>query len=37
MPVRDWMSKVLITIDEEASIMKASKLMKQNEIKHFRS
>ena len=35
MPVRDWMSKDLITIDEDASIMKASKLMKQNNIQHL--
>ncbi len=35
MPVQDWMSKDLITIDEDASIMKASKLMKQNGIRHL--
>src|SRR3974377_357423 len=35
MPVRDWMSKDLITIDEDASIMKASQLMKQNNIQHL--
>jgi acetoin utilization protein AcuB len=35
MPVQDWMSKDLITVDEDASIMKASKLMKQNAIKHL--
>ncbi len=35
MPVQDWMSKDLITIDEDASIMKASKLMKQNHIRHL--
>ncbi len=35
MPVQDWMSKELITIEEDASIMKASKLMKQNNIKHL--
>lgn len=35
MPVQDWMSKDLITVDEEASIMKASKLMKQNSIRHL--
>jgi acetoin utilization protein AcuB len=35
MPVQDWMSKDLITIDEETSIMKASKVMKQNNIQHL--
>jgi len=35
MPVENWMSKDLITIDEDASIMKASKLMKQNDIQHL--
>jgi acetoin utilization protein AcuB len=35
MPVQDWMSKDLITVDEDASIMKASKIMKQNSIKHL--
>lgn len=35
MPVQDWMSKDLITIDEDASIMRASKLMKQNAIRHL--
>lgn len=35
MPVQDWMSKDLVTIDEDASIMKASKVMKQNNIQHL--
>jgi acetoin utilization protein AcuB len=35
MPVKDWMSQDLITIDEDTSIMKASKVMKQNEIQHL--
>jgi acetoin utilization protein AcuB len=35
MPVKDWMSKDLVTIDEDTSIMKASKVMKQNEIQHL--
>jgi acetoin utilization protein AcuB len=35
MPVQDYMSKELITVDEDASIMKASKLMKQNNIRHL--
>jgi acetoin utilization protein AcuB len=35
MPVADWMSKDLVTIDENTSIMKASKVMKQNEIRHL--
>jgi len=35
MPVQDYMSKDLITIDEDASIMRASKLMKQNNIRHL--
>ncbi len=35
MPVQDWMSRDLITVDEDASIMRASKLMKQNNIQHL--
>jgi acetoin utilization protein AcuB len=35
MPVLDYMSKDLITVDEDTSIMKASKLMKQNGIRHL--
>ena len=35
MPVQDWMSKDLVTIDEETSIMKASRVMKQNDIQHL--
>jgi len=35
MPVQNWMSKDLITIDEDTSIMKASKVMKQNNIQHL--
>lgn len=35
MPVQDWMSKDLITIDEDTSILKASKVMKQNKIQHL--
>jgi len=35
MPVKDWMSKDLVIIDEDTSIMKASKVMKQNEIQHL--
>jgi acetoin utilization protein AcuB len=35
MPVQDWMCKDLITIDEDTSIMKASKVMKQNDIQHL--
>lgn len=35
MPVQDYMSKDLITVDEDASIMKASKLMKHNNIRHL--
>ena len=35
MPVQDWMSKDLVAIDENTSIMKASKIMKQNEIQHL--
>jgi acetoin utilization protein AcuB len=35
MPVKDWMSKDLVTVDEETSIMKASKVMKQNNIQHL--
>ena len=35
MPVQDLMSKDLITVDENASIIKASKLMKQNRVRHL--
>ncbi len=35
MPVRDLMSKKLITVEADDSIMKASKLMKQNSIQHL--
>ena len=35
MPVQDFMSKDLITVDEDASIIKASKLMKQNRVRHL--
>ena len=35
MPVKDWMSKDLVTIEEDTSIMKASKIMKQNDIQHL--
>ena len=35
MPVQDWMSKDLVTVDEDTSIMKASRLMKQKEIQHL--
>ena len=35
MLVRDWMSSKVITIDHDVSIMKASKLMKQNGIQHL--
>src|SRR4030042_315438 len=35
MPVKDWMSKDLVTIEEDTSIMKASKIMKQKNIQHL--
>ena len=35
MPVQDWMSKDLVTVDADTSIMKASRIMKQNEIQHL--
>ena len=35
MLVQDWMSSKVITIDHDASIMKASKLMKLNGIQHL--
>jgi len=35
MPVKDWMSQDLVTIEEDTSIMKASKVMKQNNIQHL--
>jgi acetoin utilization protein AcuB len=35
MPVKDWMSKDLVTIDADTSIMKASRVMKKNEIQHL--
>jgi acetoin utilization protein AcuB len=35
MLVQDWMSSKVITVDDDASIMKASNLMKQNGIQHL--
>ena len=35
MLVQDWMSSKIITVEHDASIMKASKLMKQNGIQHL--
>jgi acetoin utilization protein AcuB len=35
MPVKDWMSQDLVTIEEDTSIMKASRIMKQNEFQHL--
>ena len=35
MPVKDWMSSEVITVEEDASIVEASKLMKQNGIQHL--
>jgi len=35
MPVKDWMSKDLITVDADTSIMKASKVMKEHNIQHL--
>ena len=35
MPVKDWMSSEVITVEEDVSIVKASKLMKQNGIQHL--
>jgi acetoin utilization protein AcuB len=35
MPVKDWMSKDLVTVDADTSIMRASKVMKQNNIQHL--
>jgi acetoin utilization protein AcuB len=35
MPVKDWMSTDLVTVEEDTSIMKASKIMKQKEIQHL--
>jgi acetoin utilization protein AcuB len=35
MPVQDWMSKDLFTVDEDTSIMQASKIMKQNAVQHL--
>jgi acetoin utilization protein AcuB len=35
MPVKDWMSKDLVTVEEDTSIMKASRIMKQNNIQHL--
>jgi acetoin utilization protein AcuB len=35
MPVKDLMSKDLVTVNVEDSIMKASKLMKDNKIQHL--
>jgi len=35
MPVKDWMSQDLVTVDADTSIMKASRVMKQNNIQHL--
>jgi acetoin utilization protein AcuB len=35
MPVKEWMSQDLITIDEDTSLLKASKVMKQHNIQHL--
>ena len=35
MLVKDWMSSKVISVNHDASIMKASKLMKQNGIQHL--
>jgi len=35
MPVKNWMSSDLVTIDEDTSMMKASRLMKENKIQHL--
>jgi acetoin utilization protein AcuB len=35
MIVQDWMSSELTTVDEDASIIESSKLMKQNGIQHL--
>ena len=35
MPVKDWMNKDLVTIEEDTSIMKASRLMKEKDIQHL--
>jgi acetoin utilization protein AcuB len=35
MPVKDWMSKDLVTVEEDTSIMKASRIMKENNIQHL--
>jgi acetoin utilization protein AcuB len=35
MPVKDWMSKDLVTVEEDTSIMKASRIMKQHNIQHL--
>ena len=35
MPVKDWMSQDLVTVEADTSIMKASRVMKQNNIQHL--
>ncbi|MBI4642152.1 MAG: CBS domain-containing protein [Deltaproteobacteria bacterium] len=35
MLVQDWMTSIVATIEDDDSIMKASKLMKQNRIQHL--
>ena len=35
MHVRYWMSEDVITVDEDFSLMKASKLMKERSVKHL--
>ena len=35
MPVKNWMSQDLVTVEEDTSIMKASRLMKPKNIQHL--
>ena len=35
MLVKDWMSREVITVEEDVSIMKASKLMKEKGFQHL--
>lgn len=35
MPVQDWMSSDVVTLDEGASVVEASKLMRENGIQHL--
>ena len=35
MPVKDWMTTDVITVQPDTSVMKASQMMKENSIRHL--